>query len=88
MPFAFLFPALGSVFSFQQIGKVMVDIQLRPGYVHAGMYFDLGELRLSCIFQTLHLFTRNDEAVTVVNVQNDNIEFAVVLGGNSAWPFR
>ena len=79
MVFAFLFPTLRSVLSFQQIGKVMVDIQLRPGYVHAGMYFDLGELRLSCIFQTLHLFTRNDEAVTVVDMQNDQIESTVIF---------
>jgi len=88
MALVFLFPALGSVLSFQQIGKVVVDVQLRPRYVYAGMYFNLGELCLGCIFQTLHLFTRNDEAVTVVNVQNNDVEFAIVLGRNSAWPFR
>src|SRR5665213_174387 len=80
LPLAGLLPTLAAVLAFEQIGKVVVDVELRPADAYTREDFDVGELLWSGVFETLEFFARDDQAATVVHTNHHQIKIVVVLG--------
>jgi hypothetical protein len=82
MLLAALLPAIGAVLAGEKVWEVVVYVEVGPGDVVAAENFDVGELFRCGVLEALKEFALDDEAGAVVDLEDDEVEGAVVLGGD------